>query len=472
MEGKPKPALRKISIFNLVMISAAFIVSVRNLPMLAETGMKMIFFSVIAVLTFLIPTALVSAELATGWPKQGGVYAWVREAFGDRWGFLAIWLQWIQMVFGMVTVLSFVAGSLAYVINPALATNKWFIIAVILVIYWSATLFNMRGMKTSSLISTVCVNAGVFIPGALIIILGIVYLLKGSPVQFDMSLTLNNLVPKFKDINSIALMTGIVFIFSGIEASSAHANEVENPQRNFPKAILLTGLILVGINVIGAMSVAIVVPQNQISLASGLMEAFKHFFSQFNMKWLLPVMAIVTGLGAVGQVSTWILGPVKGLLSTAQNGDIPPLFSKLNKNKIPTTLLILQASLVSIIGILFFVAVPNINTAFIMVLNVTMILYLIMYILMFISAIKLRYSEPEVERAYKVPGGNPGMWLVAIVGILTSLLTIFVGFFPPAQLHIKNPTTYRLFISLSTIIMLTIPFIIYALRKPSWQKND
>ena len=97
----------KLGIFSLVMIAAAFVVSVRNLPMMAETGLQMVFFALIAVGAFLIPVALVAAELATGWPKEGGVYAWVKEAFGDRWGFVAVWLLWFQMVIGMTGILSF-----------------------------------------------------------------------------------------------------------------------------------------------------------------------------------------------------------------------------------------------------------------------------------------------------------------------------------------------------------------------------
>ncbi|MCK4267674.1 MAG: amino acid permease [Actinomycetia bacterium] len=149
------------------MIASAFIVSVRNLPMLAETGFQMIFFALLAVVFFLLPTALVSAELATGWPKRGGVYAWVKEAFGDRWGFVAIWLQWIQMIFGMVTVLAFIAGSLAYVFNPALGSNGLWILLTVAVVYWGATLLNFRGLKFSGLISTVCLIAGVLVPAAL-----------------------------------------------------------------------------------------------------------------------------------------------------------------------------------------------------------------------------------------------------------------------------------------------------------------
>jgi len=465
-----KPAKEhKLGIFSLVMIAAAFVISVRNLPMMAETGLQMIFFALIAVVTFLLPVALVAAELATGWPKEGGVYVWVKEAFGERWGFVAAWLLWFQMVIGMTGVLSFIGGMIAFVINPALANNKLFLLTIILAVYWGVTLFNLRGMNASSRISTVCFIGGVFVPGVLIILLGIIYLLQGNPIQVNTAITLQNLVPDMRNIHTLVLLFGFIFVFSGMEISAVHAGEVDNPQKNYPLAILLAAILLVSINVIGAMSVAVVVPRSHLSLVSGLMEAFSVFFSKFNLRWMIPIIAFLAGFGATGQVSTWVLGPVKGLLATAKNGDIPPFFQKVNENNIPTRLLMLQAVLVSLFG-LAYVIIPNINTAFTMLLALTILLYLGMYVLMFLSAIRLRYKEPDVPRAYRVPGGNIGMWIIAGIGLAASFFTFFIGLFPPSELKISNPADYVKSMVIGIIVMTIIPLVIFQFRKPAWKK--
>jgi len=182
---KKNPAgTHKLSVFVLAMMNVAIIMNLRGLPLMAKEGLAMIFFLLFSTIVFLIPTSLVSAELATGWPVGGGVYRWVKEAFGGRFGFLAIWLQWIQNVIWYPTILAFGAGALSYLfLDPALAGNKFFNVIVILAVYWGATLMNFRGMKTSGWLTTAGVIGGTIFPALLIIGLGLLWWLKGNTRQ-------------------------------------------------------------------------------------------------------------------------------------------------------------------------------------------------------------------------------------------------------------------------------------------------
>jgi len=149
-----------LSVFSLTMITVGSVDSIRNLPATALFGSQLITFFILGALFFLIPTALVSAELSSGWAKQGGVYIWVKEAFGKRLGFLAIWLQWIENVIWYPTILSFVAGTVGYLINPALADNSLFLALVICASFWGTTLINIQGMRSSALFSSICAVCG------------------------------------------------------------------------------------------------------------------------------------------------------------------------------------------------------------------------------------------------------------------------------------------------------------------------
>jgi amino acid transporter len=254
----------------------------------------------------------------------------------------------------------------------------------------------------------------------------------------------------------------------GIEVSAVHVNKVKNPQRNYPIAIFIVGLMMFLINVLCAMAVAIVVPERKIHMNLGLMAAFTDFFASFHLSWLVPFIALLVAFGAIGTISTWISGPIKGLQVAAQSGDLPPIFQVVNEKGIPINLLILQASLVSVFGVLF-VIVPGVTNAYWMLLALTILVYFVMYILLFLAAIRLRYSRPEVHRAYKIPGGKAGMWLVCGVGLLTAMFTMFVCFSPPKQVHVPNTPLYVASMSVGLIIIALIPQIIYQFKKPSWQ---
>lgn len=456
---------RVLNVFTLAMINVVIIASLRGLPMMAEVGLSSIFFFLVAALVFLVPSALVSAELATAWPKTGGVYVWVKKAFGQGWGFLAIWLQWIQNVIWYPIQLSFIAATLAFIFNPDLANNKIYVLAVILTVYWGSTFINFLGMRASGLVTTIGGMAGTIFPGAFIIILGLSWLLFGDPSQLTFSAS--KLIPNMGNIENIVFLAGVLLIFAGMEVSAVHAQEVKNPQRNYPRAIFLATIVILIVFILGSLSIAVVVPQAKISLVAGLMQAFSVFLDVFGLKWLIPVIAFFVAAGALSQVSTWIVGPSKGLFATSKDGNLPPFFQHLNRNGMPTNLLIVQGLIVTVLSLIF-LFMPTVSSSYWILSALTIQLYLIMYILMYAAALRLRYSEPGVPRAYKIPGGNSGMWVVAGIGIIGALFCIFIGFFPPAQLATGNIIFYETFLISGIAIMCLPPVIIYFLRRPEW----
>ena len=456
---------RVLTVFVLAMLNVSIMASLRNLPLVAEYGLGAVFYFFIVALLFLIPCALVSAELATGWPKEGGVYVWVKEALGQRWGFLAIWIQWAHSLSWYPVILSFVATTLAYVTCPGLENNHYYVLAIILFSFWGMTLLNYLGIRTSSLFSTIGVIVGTILPGIFIIALGISWVMKGNPLET--SLALGDIIPHPKNINNLVFLAGMFLAFAGLEVTGAHAADVINPQKNYPKSIMLAAIITFVIFMLGSLSIAVVIPKAEISLVSGLMEAFKIFFAHYQLEWILPVMGVLLIIGAVAEVNSWIIGPIKGLYATSKHGDLPPLFQKLNKHGIPTNLLLFQGLIVT--GAAFvFLKMPSLSTSYWVLSALSAQSYLVMYILMFISAVKLRYSKPNVVRAYRIPYKNKGVWIVAIAGILSSLFAIFIGFIPPSQLHIGNYVVYELVLVIGLFVMCGIPLIIYQFRKPHW----
>lgn len=456
---------KKVGVFVLAMITVAAVISIRSLPITAEYGLASIFYIILAAVIFFIPVSLVSAELATGWPMRGGVYVWVKEAFGPQWGFLAIWLQWIENVIWYPTALSFIPATIAYAINPELANNKYFMLAFILAIFWGCTFYNFLGMRAAGFLSSFGVILGSILPGILIVVLGVYWLGSGHVSQIAFSI--DNLVPDLTHVSNMVLLAGVLLGIAGMEMSAVHAKEVDNPRKDYPKAIFMSALIILVLTALGSLSIAVVVPQKEISLVAGVMEAFDYFFKAYHLDWMVPIVALLMSLGGLALVSTWLIGPSKGLLATAENGDIPPVFQKLNKHGMPVPILILQGVIVTGLSLIFLL-MPSVNSSYWILTALTMQLYLIMYFLMFLAAIKLRYSQPNTPRAYKIPLGNFGMWVVAGIGILGALFTIIIGFVPPTQLKAGSTLFYEAFLGIGIFVFCVIPFIIYKFRKPEW----
>ncbi len=465
-----KTSGKKLTVIPLMFMTAALFMTLRNLPAMAETGLQMIFFNFITVFAFLIPIALVSAELATGWP-QNGVFHWIEAAFGTRIGFASVWLQWIQSIFGMTSILAYVGGTLAYVFDPSLGDNKYFITATIIITYWIATFLNFKGTKRSGLISTIALSIGVLTPMILIIAGGIFYAAKGNPIHMDLTLSKANLLPSLTNTTALLLFLNFIFGFAGIEVSANHANEVENPQRNFPIALFSAAIIGFILTLLGAFAVGFIVPSNEIDYVNGSIETFSILFNEYHLQWLIPILAFLIAMGAAGQVSTWIVGPIKGLWAAGIEGNLPRFFHKTNTAKVPTRMLILQAILISFIGLLFLL-VNDVNSLFLILTSIAVILYCIMYVVLFAAAIKLRYKKPNVARAFKIPGGKVGIWLVSSIGALTAIACFFIGFIPPTPLPVSSSSLYIIILAISLLAFISIPFIIFGLKKTSWAQNN
>ncbi|MCI5053155.1 MAG: amino acid permease [Simkaniaceae bacterium] len=459
---------RTLNVFLLTMINLATILSIKNWPFTAGLGLASIFYIGLGALIFFIPVALVAAELATGWPERGGVFAWVKEGLGHKWGFLAIWLLWVENVVWYPTILSFIAGSLAYLIDPELASNNIYAFGVIFVVYWAATLANLKGMKASSWISTFGMIVGTLIPGGIIILLGFYWLGTGQPHQLQFSW--DGLVPDLSNFSQLAVLAGIALGFGGIEMPAVHARDVINPQRNYPRAIFLSATIIIILSVLGSLAIAAVVPPDRINLLSGSVEAISVFLTKYNLSWAIPILALLMAIGAIGGMSTWLAGPPKGLLAAAQAGDLPPFLHKVNKHDMPSNMMITQGIIVSALAMVF-LFFPSVNTSFWILIAMSAQLYLVMYALMFIAAIRLRYKKPDVPRAYRVPGGNVGMWIVSGIGLLASVFFFLLAFVPVEQAAIDNVLFYEAFLIIGIAIFCYLPFLILKFKRSSWLES-
>ena len=465
----------KLSVMTLAIMNVTAVVSLRGLASEAIYGVQSAFYYLFAAVVFLIPTAMVAAELAAMFStKQGGVFRWVGEAFGDRMGFLAIWLQWIQSTIWYPTVLTFGAVSIAFIgLDPhtdaALASNRLFTLIVVLAIYWIATIIALRGIGWVGKVSKWGGVIGTIIPAGLLILLAVIYLLAGGHNYLNVDVSF---LPDLSHFDNLVLASSIFLFYAGMEMMGIHVMEVDNPKRNYPRAILLGSLITVLIFILGTFALGIIVPANEISLTQTLLIGFDSYLSFLGIPWVGSIVAIALVFGVLAGVLTWVSGPSKGIFTVGKAGYLPPFFQKTNKQGVQRNILLVQGVIVTILGMLF-VVMPSVQSFYQILSQLTVLLYLIMYMLMFSAAITLRYKRPDIERPFRLgKRGNGVMWLLGGLGFCGSLLAFVLSFIPPSQIAVGSNTVWFSVLIVGALIVVVIPFIIYSMRKPSWKSEE
>lgn len=453
--GRPGRAVG-LGVLALAMINVAAMVSPRNLPLMAEYGWSLIFFVVVAVVLFLIPVSLAISELATAWPRRGGVYPWVREAFRGRTGFLAVWCDWSENLAWFPTVLAFTATSFAYAFDPGLANDKVFLVVVMLAVFWGATLAAFGGIGATSAIGAIGTVLGAIVPAIMIMVLGLSFLVadNASEIPFSGDALIPNL-----GLTNLVFLTGAILMFAGMEVAGFHADRSRDPGRDFPRAILLAAVVMTAFTILGSLALAVVVPQHEISLVGGVMQAFEAVFDALGVDWLLEPTAVLITIGGIAHMIPWIMGPATGLASVAQEGDAPRSWGRENRAGVPVRVLVAQGIGTTAFSLLF-LFVPSVSTSYWILSVLTAQIIIIMYALIFAAVLRLRYTHPEVPRPFRIPGGTAGVWVTAGVGLFGAALSFALGFVPPDQLKTGNPALYVGGIALGLAVLALPPFLV------------
>jgi len=431
-------------------------------PASAVYGLASVFLYVLPAFVFLLPVSLVAAELASGW--QGGVYNWVREGMSAPMGLLAVWCQFAQTIFYYPALLAFVASTLAYVIDPGLAGNGVYNAVIIIVLFWLSVLVTSRGQTLAAELASSGTVVGTLIPGGLLVVFGIAYLLQGNPSAAPM--TASHLLPQWSGLASIVLIVNSFFTYAGIEVNAVHVDEMQNPSRDYPKAIFVAMALVLAVFVLPTLAISWVVPSAQISFTAGVMQAFDSLFHHFGIGFMVPVIALALAVGALAGMMSWLGGPSEGLLRIGrEQGFLPPYFQKVNGKGIEMHILGAQASVITLIALLY-AFIPSVTHAYWIFTAMATQVYLIMYVLMFVAAMRLRRGQPGHSRGYRAPA----LGLLCTLGIASSVAALAIGFIPPSQFGHLNPVTYVLLILTGVLLIGVLPpFLLDRFRKPAWK---
>ncbi len=455
----------KISWLALALMTTSSVASLRAAPTMAVYGLACVFLYLIPAIVFLLPTSLVSAELASGW--TGGVYNWVAQGLSKPLGFLAVWCQFAMTIFYYPSLLAYVASTLAYVINPSLADSGLWTAIVIMVCFWAGVYVSSQGTKSVAGLSSAGLIIGTLIPGVLLVVLGTVFLGQGNSSAAPMDSS--HLLPAWTGLASLVLIVNNFLSYSGMEMNAVHVSSLRKPAKEFPKAMLLAcGLVLL-IFILPALAISWVIPSQDLSLTAGVMQAFDAFFAEFGVQWLTPILGVMLVMASLGGMLTWLAGPSKGLLLISrQEGYLPPWLQRLNRHGVQQNILVAQGAVTTVIALMY-AFIPDVSSAYWIFSVITTQVYLIVYLLMFVAAVRLRRSQPDQPRGFR----SPALTVVCTVGFIASLAAMIIGFVPSSQFGGGSAVGYVAMIGGGLILLgLVIPYLFYKLRKPHWKTAD
>ena len=464
------PKKATLSMTGMMILIVTTILSLRGLASQAEFGYTSIFWYVLSAVIYLIPYSLVCAELASTYTHKGGPFRWCAEAFGPKWGWAAMYMDWIMVLIWFPAVLMFAAVALAYIFWPVsfdshLASNKIYTLCIVLGVFWLATFNTFRGQTFANKLSTLGGLFGTIIPGAILIILGIIYICTGGHNEITPH---QDFWPDFEKYSTIVLAASIFLFYGGMEMQAVHVNSMPNPSKTFPKSVFLAVIIILVIFIAGTLTIGFIEPQKDINLLASLLIAYDGLWAHLGVPWLGNVMAVFITFGVLGQVSAIIAGPSAGILAVGKSGYLPRSWQKTNKNGIQTTLLWIQLVWVSILSLVL-VILPSVESAYQILSQLSTIIYLVMVIIIYAAFVRLRRTEPNAKRGFKIPGGDFMKWFIGIVGIGGAIAASILSFLPPSQINTGSPATYIIILIVGFIVLISIPFIIYHFRKPSWR---
>jgi amino acid transporter len=416
-----------VLLFNIVTVLGP-----RWIAAAAHNGTSSITLWFLAALLFFVPTAFVIAELSTRFPQEGGLYAWSKDAFGEFHGFVAGWTYWIYTLFYFPALLFASASMAAYIggIGYApLAQNRSFLLAGSFVLFFVAVFMNIIGLRIGKWLQNAGA-VGTFVPLMMLIVAAAcVWYRHGSVTQF----TWSNVQPHW-NWDTVNFWPQIAFAFGGLELVSSMSEEVKNPRRTFPRAILGSGIVIAVIYIAGTIAVLSLMSSVTVDPKSGVFQALTIASATLKITALGIIAAVLVTVGNAGGVGSTVAGISRVPFAVGVDRYLPRAFAKVHpKWETPYVSILVQAGISGAILLLSQISETTVS-AYQILVDATNILYFIPFLYMYAAVIKLAYRpDRATSTAALIPGGKAGVWIAGGMGFIVVLASIILSVVPPGE---------------------------------------
>jgi len=464
-ESKPQ-LIRALKLRDLVLFNLVAVLGLRHLATSAKFGAGSLLLWVIAALFFFVPQGLAVIELSSRFPNEGGIYFWTKRALGEGHGFLCGWCYWINNVlyYPNLLISSAVIGTYIVGMGDSDLSSRWiYVLPATLIALWLAVVINIVGLGTGKWLQNAG-GIGTYIPGVIIILLGIYGMMTGTPANPLNSTTLK---PDLFNFGSLNLLASVAFAFAGLELASAMGDEVENPRRNLPRSVLISAPLIALAYVLGTGAVLWLVPNQDINLVSGFLQAISNGARNISgsLWWIAPVCAALYTIGNIGGVGAWLIGPARVAFVIGLDRYFPSWFGKVHPTwHTPYVAILVQASLATIFLLLSVLGKgTTVEEVYLILLDTQVLIYFIPYIYLFVVFLLHRRREAASSDVTLAPGGMAGAWAIGLSGLALTLFAMVVAMIPPESS--TNPMLFRAKVIGGALGFILTGGVIYAIAK-------
>jgi len=407
-DSNPTRAFRRVMRgLDITLFSVCAILVIDQLAAAAAIGASSLFWWTFTLVLFFVPYALISAELGSAYPEEGGIYAWVRRAFGPRWGARASWLYWVNVALWMPSVYVLFAGMFSQMFFPDM--SLWARIALGIVLTWLTVAINIARLDVGKWVP----NIGAIVKAAIMVSIGAGGIVYATRHGMANPLGARDLAPSVGA--GLAFLPVIVYNFLGFELMSGAGDEMRDPRRDVPIAILVSGLLITAVYLLATFGILAALPVDQIGLVEGLLDSLHRLFDRFpgGAAWvtLLGIGALFT---FVANMVTWTIGANRAASEAAARGDLPAVFGKRHaRHGTPVNSAVITGVVSTVVMILYGFIAADTEDLFWTLFAFSSIVFLLPYLLMFAAFARLRRADADRPRPYRVPGGRLVARLIA-----------------------------------------------------------
>ncbi len=456
---------RTLGVMDLVFLNVAAILGLRWLSTAAQLGPASLFLWALAVVIFFVPSGLTVMELSSRDAGEGGIYLWSKAAFGEMHGFISGWAYWVNNLFYFPSLLLFIAGAFLYVGGSewlGLEDNGYYNAGVSLALMWLVIGANIVGLKRGKWIQ----NIGAICTGTVFVLLAIAGIWAWSKFGSATEFTAQSVIPDFGSFSTLTFFATMTFAFAGLELGPVMGGEIKNPTRSIPRSMVISGLIIAGIYILGTGVLLIGVPEGEVDVITGIPQALLAMGERIALPGLAVVGALLVAISSTGGLGAWMTGVARIPYVIGIDRYLPAALGKTHpKWGTPHVALITQGVVVTLL-MLAAVTESTIEEAYVMLLDMTIVLYFLPFLYMFAALPVLRKkANGKNEGISLVPGGALGAWLVGGVGFCATLLSVVLALIPPAGT--ENPEMFVLKVGGGCLLFIVVGLGFYFRNRSS-----